>query len=288
MQNTRQHYEERILRVQLYIHRHLDDPLPLNELASVACFSPYHFHRIFKGMTGESVKEHVRRLRLERAAQELRYTTRPVIQIALDAGYQAHESFTRAFSNMFGASPKQFRDNLQSASVAQSDRAFTYRIIRQKGDDMEVKIKEFQAITVAFIRHMGPYEQCGLAWEKLCSNPSVQKKMRPDSEFIGICYDDPDVTDSNNVRMDVCMTVGDDFVSGEGVDKQQIDSGDYAVLIHHGSYDGLHDSYRWLYGEWLPGSGREAQLRPSLEIYHNSPENTAPEDLVTEIRVPLK
>ena len=87
---TLQDYKRRLLRVLVHIQQHLDDPLELQELAGLACFSPFHFHRIFRGMTGESVKEHVRRLRLERAAGHLKLGTAPVTQIALDAGYASH------------------------------------------------------------------------------------------------------------------------------------------------------------------------------------------------------
>lgn len=106
---TERAYQEAILRVLVYLQAHLDEVVSLEELAHVAHFSPYHFHRIFRGMVGESVKEHVRRLRLERAAHRLKFTDTPVTRIALDAGYVAHEGFTRAFGTVFGQSPSEFR-----------------------------------------------------------------------------------------------------------------------------------------------------------------------------------
>ncbi|MGZ4813538.1 MAG: helix-turn-helix domain-containing protein, partial [Terriglobales bacterium] len=87
---TLQDYKRRILQVLAHIQQHLNDPLSLDELAALACFSPYHFHRIFSGMVGESVKEYVRRLRLERAAGQLKLGSASVIEIALDAGYESH------------------------------------------------------------------------------------------------------------------------------------------------------------------------------------------------------
>jgi AraC family transcriptional regulator len=81
--DTRQDYEERILRVLVYLQRHLDRSPSLEDLAAVAHFSPFHFHRIFRGLTGESVQAHQRRLRLERAAGQLRQSADPVIRIAL-------------------------------------------------------------------------------------------------------------------------------------------------------------------------------------------------------------
>src|SRR5580692_2939940 len=102
-------YQGRILRVLTHIQEHLDESLDLEELARVACFSSFHFHRIFAAMTGETIADHVRRLRLERAALELRAGGKPVIQVALDAGYEAHEAFTRAFKAAYGVSPTEFR-----------------------------------------------------------------------------------------------------------------------------------------------------------------------------------
>jgi AraC family transcriptional regulator len=92
---TYRDYSERMLKVLVFIQRHLDEDVLLEELAEVACFSPYHFHRIFRGMIGESVKGYVRRLRLERAAQRLKNSARSITDIAFEAGYEAHESFTR-------------------------------------------------------------------------------------------------------------------------------------------------------------------------------------------------
>src|SRR5438552_3450011 len=108
---TEETYKERVLRVLLYIQQHLDETIELDELARVAHFSPYHFHRLFRGMVGESVMEHVRRLRLERAAHRLKFTDQPVTRIAFEAGYETHEAFSRAFRATFEQSPSQFRES---------------------------------------------------------------------------------------------------------------------------------------------------------------------------------
>src|SRR5215470_14446022 len=94
---TRSEYLDRIRRVLRFVQEHLDEPLAPNRLADVASLSTYHFHRIFSGLVGESLGEHVRRMRLERAAGELRRTDDQVVDIGLRAGYDAHEPFTRAF-----------------------------------------------------------------------------------------------------------------------------------------------------------------------------------------------
>ena len=174
---TLQDYKRRLLRVLVHIQQHLDDALGLEELAGLACFSPYHFHRIFKGMVGESVKEHIRRLRLERAASQLKLGTAPVTRIALDAGYESHEAFTRSFRAAFGASPSQFRSaNKRPLSAAAPSglhyrdgiAASDFKTIQPGGKRMRVKIEHRKAMRVAFMRHVGPYGEVGATWENCC------------------------------------------------------------------------------------------------------------------------
>src|SRR5688572_6606593 len=102
-------YQQRMARVIEHIDANLDALLPIESLARIASFSPYHFHRIFRGMVGETVKGYVKRLRLERAAFALTHTERPVTFVALEAGYDAAEAFTRAFRAQFGVSPQAYR-----------------------------------------------------------------------------------------------------------------------------------------------------------------------------------
>nr|WP_274703381.1 GyrI-like domain-containing protein [Aminiphilus circumscriptus] len=137
-------------------------------------------------------------------------------------------------------------------------------------------------------REVDPYAASGAAWGRLCGNPAVQSRLTPESLFIGICYDDPDVTEADKIRMDVCVSVDASFVPEDGIEVQTIEGGEYARVIHKGSYDGLHGVYRALYGEWIPASGREPKETPSFEIYLNDCTTTPPEELLTEIRVPLR
>ena len=105
---TPERYDKRILKAQLFIEEHLDEDLKLETVAEVSNISPFHFHRIFKGISGETLAAYVRRVRLENAAILLRHAESPIIEIALGAGYQTHESFTRAFQLL------PFRDQPQS------------------------------------------------------------------------------------------------------------------------------------------------------------------------------
>jgi AraC family transcriptional regulator len=292
--STEQLYKQRILRVQMYIQKNLDRELSLEELAQKSHFSVYHFHRVFKAVVGESLKEHIRRLRLERAASCLKHTDESVINIAFDAGYQTHEAFTRAFKAIFGCSPSGFRDNCSASQNIldkyQSDRQANKRDKNMVNGDkiMEVKIQDIEPMRVAFVRHVGPYNQVSVAWEKLCTHLGKEGYLGPGCQFVGICYDDPEVTPPEKIRYDACIKVDEKFVPADEIAVQTIGGGEYAVTTHFGPYEKLGETYSKLFGEWLMKSDREVSSEPGMEFYLNDPDSTEPDDLLTDICIPLK
>jgi AraC family transcriptional regulator len=294
---TLRFYKERLLRVLVHVQQHLDEPLALDELARLACLSPYHFHHVFTGMTGESLAAHIRRLRLERAAWRLKLHTTPVVEIAFDAGYETHESFTRAFHAAFGVSPAQFRRRKGVSALIEIPSGVHYRDqpplhsfrTTKIGDkSMNVTVKYLKPMRVAFMRHIGPYSEVSHTWDQFMMFLGKEGLLGGGSQFVGICHDDPAVTPPDKIRYDACATVDGKFRPGGEVGVQVIPGGDYAVMTHFGPYENLGDSYAKLLGQWLPRSGRRLRAAPCFEIYFNAPENTEPEDLVTDIHAPLE
>src|ERR1700692_550659 len=102
-------YAQRINRVIDYLRANLDRPVKLEELAKVACFSKFHFHRIFGAVSGEALNHFTNRLRLEKAARLLRYSGQSLTDIALDCGFSSSATFSRAFRSGYDTSPSQFR-----------------------------------------------------------------------------------------------------------------------------------------------------------------------------------
>ena len=291
---TADFYRQRVMAVQLHIQRHLDDEASLDELAKVARFSPFHFHRIFRALTGESVMACVRRLRLERSVMRLRSTDAPILQIALEAGYEAHQTFTRAFGERFGESPSAYRRRAQEGRAEM-------RALARPGDDretedsrtpresqiMEMRIETREPCRVAFVRHTGPYVECGKAWGALCGWAGPKGLLGPGTPFVGLSYDDPEVTPPEKLRYDACIPVGDDVEASGSVAVQTIEGGTYAIATHRGAYSKLIDTYRAIYGQWLPASGYVCRDAPPIEIYRNSPDQTPEEDLLTDICIPV-
>ncbi|TIH12700.1 AraC family transcriptional regulator [Marinifilum sp. JC120] len=287
-----QPYNERMMEVLLYIQRNLDGDLSPETLAEQACFSVAHFHRIFKGMVGENLKEHVRRLRLERAAYRLCYTDSPVMEIALDAGFESPETFSRAFKKRFMAPPSDFRNNSREMFAPGNDGKIHYRPEPSvKGIKLgaspiackaDVRIRE--DVRVIFIRHLGRYFDVEKAWEKLCGWGYGNGLLSEETEFLGICYDHPDITPEGKIRYDACFTISQEVEPAPDMGVQVIPGGKFAVTTHYGPYDGLLETYREFYGNWIPNNGYKLNENvPSFEKYIKAPPDVPLEEAVTEI-----
>lgn len=152
---------------------------------------------------------------------------------------------------------------------------------------MDVKIEKIASMKVAAVRHVGPYTDCGSAWEKLGAWATPKGLIGPDTIMLGVCYDDPKTTPPEKIRYDACMSIKGNVETQPPVTKQEIAGGEYATYRHKGPYAGLAAAYEMVYGQWLPQSGRRYKDAPCFEIYRNCPTKTAPEDLITDIYVPL-
>src|SRR5262249_34051831 len=149
----------------------------------VACFSLRHFHRIFRGLIGESIAEHQRRLRLERAARRLRDTDRPILDIALDAGYDSHEAFTRAFRAHFDMAPSEFRTT-PSARVEAFVRAHVDQAVPA------VELRTIAPIRVAYLRHVGSWTGISALFDRLVAWANARGLGAPGMRLFGRCPDD--------------------------------------------------------------------------------------------------
>jgi len=278
--STEQDYHERIVRTLMYLQQHLDDALSLEQVAAVAAFSSFHFHRIFRGLVGETMKEYVRRLRLERAARDLKRLDEPITQIALQAGFETHESFTRAFGDMFGLSPSAYR----AAHKPEPDSSYHPP---DYGDVPPVEVNELPPMRLVFLRHVGPYDQVGATWGRLMTWLGMRGLFGPNMKLLGIVYDDPDVTPPDKVRYEAAVTVSGQVQPEGEFGVMEFPAGTYGVVTHKGPYEELGKMYQKIYGGWLPKSGYRLRDSPAFEQYLNSPQNTKPEDLVTLIHVPI-
>jgi AraC family transcriptional regulator len=273
-------YSRRIERVVAHIGNHLDEPLDLGRLAAVACFSPYHFHRIYRAITGETAADTLRRLRLHHAAGELVQGVAPVTAIARQAGYRSIAAFTRAFSAGYGIAPSAYRRAGRlvppSSAAAETEIAM-----------YDVSIRHFQPVRLAALRHSGDYMEIGTTFERIFAWAVGRGLIGPQTRSIGVYYDDPDAVPVASLRADAGLSVAPDVTVDGDLRVVEVPGGRHAVLHHKGPYAELNKAYRWLYREWLPKSGEQCADRPCFEEYLNNPRTLPPEEWLTDICLPL-
>jgi AraC family transcriptional regulator len=270
---SRGNYAGRLDRVVTWLTDHLDEALDLARLADVACLSPYHFHRIYRAMQGETVAATVRRLRLHRAAVELIDGSLPVHRIARRAGYRSQAAFTRAFRAAYDTPPARYR----SALVSSPDKP-----------TFQVMIRETRALRLAALEHVGSYGNIGSTFGRLLTMAASQGLPGPETRYFGVYYSDPVDTPKAMQRAHAGLTLPAGRVPKGELQPLELREGRYAVVLHVGPFAELGRAYGWLYGEWLAESGEEPADAPCLEVYLNDPRIVRPAGLRTEVWLPLR
>lgn len=281
--STKENYRNRVLRVVDYIWENIDADLDVNTLADIAHFSPYHFHRIYREVVRENVNATVRRLRLHRSACLLTQGTLSIEDIAKQVGYTTAEAFSRAFSKHFGESPSIYRNSNSrwQPAIKPFSQSRSYPM------SYNVDIQHIYPVQLGGLPHQGDYNDIGIVFEKIFATAGSKGLLKPETRSIGIYYDDPKSNDKDALRSHACISMLADGSSSVGFEPLNVGGGEHAMLEYTGPYSGLEAAYEWLYGEWLPNSGREAADAPPFEEYLNDWKKVPASELKTIIYVPL-
>jgi AraC family transcriptional regulator len=317
---ARDEYLARIHRVIDYIERHIDEHLTLDSLAAVACFSPFHFHRVFTACTGESLYQFILRLRLEKAAgQILQNPRKSITAVALDCGFASSAAFARAFRAGFGTTASAWRSsgrkkretvgkNGQDRAGAGSydpsmpvatgaDGKYSGRVLMPMTQmpakpATSVQIKNAAPLTVAYVRHVGPYAGDGALFGRLfgqlCQWAGPRGLLGPSAKFLTIYHDNPEITAEDRLRISVSVTVPAGTTAEGGVGVMTVDGGVYAVATFELDPSEYGAAWTWLMGTWLPSSGYEPDDRHGFEVYLNDPNQAPPEKHRVEIWEPVR
>lgn len=277
---TRQEYARRIDRVATAIAERLDEALTLEDLAALAAFSPYHFHRLYRAMSGETVTATLRRLRLHRAAGDLLHGDRPLTEIARRAGFGSVAAFSRSFRAAYGNAPGAYRDTGRPPPA----------VPHPAPEDPTmylVEIRDLEPLTLAAIRHTGSYMQIGSSYERLYAWAAGRGLIGPATRAVALYHDDPGTVPEEALRSDAGIVLPPGIDPGPEVRRVEVAGGRHAVIVHQGPYAELEGPYRWLYGTWLPQSGETPADRPVYEEYLNNPRDLPPTEWRTAICLPL-
>ncbi len=281
---TTDDYQQRVNRVVEYIRLHLSEEIDLRRLAGISAFSPYHFHRILTAYLGEPVGEFIVRTRLETAARLLRYTELSVSEIAYRVGYDTPSSLSKAFRKSFGISPRMFKTNKTIPAMIEK-----VQPEEPQGRLSKPKILDIPEKTAAYLRAQGPYSSVdyGACFLRLWAYVKARKLFSAGIEHIVVYHNDPDISQAEDLRCDVCLVLPKGPAPEGEVGVKRIGGGRYAVFRYTGPYTGLGWAYRRIWGQWLPESGCTLRDAPCFEKYLNRPDRVPPEKLKTEIYLPV-
>lgn len=287
--SKKEDYARRFERVLDYIDKNLDSPLAVETLSGVANFSKYHFHRQFANYCGINVGRYIQLMKLRRASYRLAFNPEErITDIALDAGFENPESFSRAFKNAFGQTPREFR-----REPAWDEWSSQYRFAipkRERIKEMQVNIVNVEPTLIAALEHRGDPALLNQSVQRFIDwRKSTGLSPKDSSKTFGIAYDDPNITAPNEFRFDLCGSITEPVPENrQGVVTKTIPAGRCAVVRHDGSHDKIGEAVYYLYREWLPRSGEALRDFPVYFHYLTLIPDTPDHEHKTDIYLPLR
>ncbi|MEZ5072524.1 MAG: AraC family transcriptional regulator [Bacteroidales bacterium] len=302
---SRTEYLRRINRVIDYIDERLDENIPLEKLAEVACFSPFHFHRIWRAMTGETLHNFVKRIRLQNAGRMLLSDpARPVAEIATLCGFNSSAVFCRSFKTHYGMSTGEFRqhhgvwDRKMDQSTGKESQSWlppplyiSDELLNQMRNvhmEKHIEVKTMPAMDLVYCRHTGAFDQIGGAFEKLMKWAGPRGLLRfPETKTVTVYHDDPKVTDPEKVRQSACITVEPGVRTEGEFGNMHVPGGTY--VVGHFSIKPHQFTDAWdAVCLWLADSGYQPADGYPYEFYPEEHTQDIPPTFTVDICVPVK
>ena len=273
-------YQQKANQVIDYISLHLHKPLTLHVLAEKVGVSQRQLIRMMHSVLNEPLAAYISRQRIERAVMYLQIEEMTLTTLANKVGYDNAQSFSKAFKKWYGISPMIYMQELRSrleGFVESSDR----------NNNLYSEICEINDIELVYIRIIGKYgdeDPYEIAWNKLLCFLKQHDALSDKTRFIGISFDDPNITDPNQCRFYACASVHKMIIPTSELGTIQIKKGKYAIYTWEGSYSGLQQFYNSISVNFA----HTIRHGVAFEEYLNSPRNTKEEDLRTKIYIPIK
>lgn len=296
-------YTDRINRAINFVLHHLDQPLKLEAVARAACFSPFHFHRIFRSLMGESLNDFVKRVRLERAlalmSQRNWKTKRQLslTDIALGCGFGSSSDFARCFKQHYGVAPSRFdlasfrtnrREEWQSA-ISDPERRHLLDCLKPGAnpDGFKVRLRRLPSRWVAYVRVLNSYREGAVVSATKKLTCWAEARGLADGQWLGYMWDNPEITPHQLCRYDVGLIVPGPTYGNE-VSYLQFPAMEVAEVVIKGSIQLELRALDWIYGTWLPVSGYVPDEQPGFELWVGRPFAHGTEYFELLLHLPVK
>ncbi|MEI6681195.1 MAG: AraC family transcriptional regulator [Bacteroidota bacterium] len=301
-------YLLRIRRVLAYIHENLSDDLPLEKLSGIACFSPFHFQKIFSQLVGESPKQYIMRLRLERIAHYLKlYPALSISDASFQCGFSSSSTFIRAFKKAYGTTPEAFRslpfDEISKIGTSNPNKSKSFDIDpsefwrmnladeegEQFSSHLDIRVKTVRSLNIAFIEsQLGDADAIPNAFRQLTRWAGPRELITAETQFIGFLLDMPYFTDFDKCRFRACITVPGEIAISREMGFTRIPDGRYASYFLKGTIQHVFRSLISFRHGWLDQSGYQIAGISGFELYADNPAEKPYESISREIFIPVK
>jgi AraC family transcriptional regulator len=291
-------YIERVNLAIDHVVHHLQEPLRLRDLSRAARLSPFHFHRVFQALVGETPAEFVKRLRLDMALRLMARSRAPSLtSIAFMCAFSSSSDFTRCFKQRFGVPPSAFDikawckvhgDELEAIVEQGAQRPWLERLPpRHNPDNFKVSIRDVPARAVAYIRVSRPYQgdavfraaQRLMAW--------AERQGLANGQWLGYQWDNPEITSLEDCRYHVAVEA-ERFTSKGEVGRVRFPPMIAAQVGIRGGLDLELRALKWLYGTWLPRSEYVPDDHPCFEAWVGRPFAHGTEYFEIDIQLPIR
>ena len=295
-------YILRVDRVFEFIENHLNEDLSLSVLAEIAHFSPFHFHRIFRYITQETVLEYVTRQRIEKAASRLIHGSEDSSEIAFSLGFQSLSSFSRSFKNFYGVRPTDFR--LQNPNTFSKIRQMESKIgqvypnreqyLRLLNElkiwtqmNAKIEIVETAELNVAGVMHIG-LNNVEQGFNTLIRWANKQHLMQHPETCLGrVFYDSAKITPPNQVRQHVFLKTSQPFETEGVVRNVRIFGGQHIVSSYEIAPHQFEKAWTGLFA-WMNEQGYQKRDASPYEIYHNDYHEHPEGKFLVDLYIPIE
>lgn len=299
--DLRVEYKLRINKVFQYIDENLDSDLSLDTISKIALFSPFHFHRIFKTITDETLNEYVTRRRIEKSVLDLMHKKIGISEISTKCGFNDSSSFTRAFKKFYGVSPTEFRKQnpnkfskirqLESKNGQEYPDYEKYLCVidnLKKWFTMNAKIeiKEISKINLAYISCIG-LQNIPAAYQRIMRWATPLGLMNLQTKMLTIYHDSLKVTEADKLRMDACIILHKPVKTEGEINLKSIDPGRFIIGSFEIELSEFEKSWTGLF-IWMNENGYKKSDRNPFAIYHND-YSTHPENkCIVDLYIPIE
>lgn len=281
-------YRARINRVIKAIIRNPDGDWTTEALAGLTGISAFHFHRVFRALTGETMFAFVQRRKLLRALELIDEGRFTLTEIALECGFDSGSSLARAFRKHFNCTPTEYRQQHPALLLPPP------RPPANRKTSLPVEVRNARARHALLVERRGIIDQnfnrAATEAFRVLRGAIKRANVWPlIHERIGICPDEAGMVPDEQARYWAGFFYAGQLPQLEAeVRRVTIPRGRWAVSLHQGAYETCWQSWNRLYRDWLPASGYTARDTAPFEIYLNHPKAVAPDELQTEIWIPIE